>query len=1129
MKRPNSKKIAALLLAVCTGCLSAWPALADDTEVYLGNNAGQTQVRPNVLFIMDTSGSMGTNVTTTVGVYDPTQTYTGSCDASRYYWSSTGSPPSCAYTSHYIDVGSFKCDDASTALTSGGNGYYVGRLGRYNYGRRWDRWDSLSRRNHTDPVECEADYGVHGDGVDATKLYPADSRNGGPWRTDTTNAIDWSSTGGNYTFYSANYLNWRENYATTYTQTRLQIVKDTLKSLLDGSSGINAGLMRFDSNAEGGYFLEAIKPLDATHRADMKTSVDALTAGGGTPLAETMYEAGLLFRDKPVDYGDSSSPGTNTTDVLDPSDTSKYKTPIEYQCQKNFAVLLTDGEPTSDSSADSKIAAMPGFANVTGASSCSGDCLDEMAQYLHDRDLNSSLNDTQNVITYTIGFQSNQQLLSDTASKGGGKYFLADSADTLANAFTSIITEVLAVNTTFVAPAVTANAFNRLTHRDELYFALFKPSSLPRWHGNVKRYGIAGDPPIVVDANGDSAVDVNTGFFASGTQSFWSDVADGAEVKAGGAAAELTTSRNLYTYTGGSVPNNVTLTASANALSENNSAISKTMLGINAETDAYRTNLLEWARGIDVDDEDEDGSTTDARHFMGDPLHTKPALVTYGGTDANPDITLFASTNEGFLHAIDTSDGHEQFAFMPQALLPNLNTLYQNAGGDEHPYGLDGPITIWHRDANGDGLVLNADGTVQSGEHVYLYIGMRRGGNHYYALDVTNRSAPKLMWRIDGGSGDFASLAQTWSRPVFTKVKINGVEKQVLIFGGGYDTTQDTTGTARTADSIGNAIYMIDANTGARLWWAGPAGSGANLELSGMTNAFPADPRVIDIDLDGHADRLYMADVGGRLWRIDFNDANTGAGNLATGYMMADFNDGATAAGNRHFYYPPDVALIQNGTQKFLSVAVGSGYRAHPLDTDVHDRFYMIRDNDVYGPPRDANGNISYPSTLSESNLYDATANLIGQGTATEQATAVTQLNGSSGWYISLDKPDGTWEGEKVLSESLTVQNQILFTTFTPVVNNAVQNSCAPSQGTARVYHVNLLDATPVKNYDQVGSADALTRSDRPVALARGGIPPEPVLLFPSQGGAIVMVGPEKLPDFELNLKTERTKWEQIR
>lgn len=1123
MRTRRPRQFAALALATGVACMTAWPAAADDTEVYLGSNAGQTKVLPNVLFIMDTSGSMDTKVTTTVGVYDPGVTYNGDCRSDRYYWSTRGQPPSCR-TRDYIDATAFKCADASNALSAGGSGFYLGRLARFKPGtgrgkgpNSRGQWTTLDASAPSDPVECEQDFGIHGESDGSSARYPADESDGGPWRSNAQKAVDWRRTGTHYTLYSANYLNWRENYQTTYTQTRLEIVQDTLNRLLDGSSGINTALMRFQGS-EGGYFLAPMRKLEGDHRDTMTQAVNALKASGMTPLAETLYEASLFFRGEPVKYGK----GYNVPGVLDPENTARYQSPIEYQCQKNFVVLLSDGAPTYDDGADKDIAGLPGFRNVTGASKCSGNCLDELAHWMYERDLISTLNDKQNVITYTVGFATDQPLLGYTARKGGGRYYTADSADSLANAFTQIITEVLAVNTTFVAPAVTANAFNRLTHRDELYFALFKPSSRPLWNGNIKRYGVAGDPPIVVDADGKPAVDPNTGFFADNTRSFWTDVIDGSAVHLGGAAHQLTTNRKVYTYTGGSAPNNISLTASAHALSESNSALSKDMLGIAGESDDYRSTLLQWARGVDVDDEDEDGSITDARNFIGDPLHTKPALVTYGGTADNPDITLYAATNEGFLHAIDTSDGREIFAFMPKELLPNLDKLYSNAATDEHPYGLDGPITVWHKDVNRDALVLNPDGSVQSGEHVYLYVGMRRGGRNYYALDVTNRKNPKLMWQVQGGSGDFELLGQSWSRPIVAKVKLSGADRDVLIFGGGYDTTQDAGGTARMDDATGNAVYMVDAVTGARLWWAGPPGSGADLELAGMQNGFAADPRVIDINLDGYADRLYMTDVGGRVWRFDLAKGNTGKGNLAKGYMMADINDGTTAAGNRRFFYSPDVALIQDGAYKFLSIAIGSGYRAHPLDTETQDRFYMIRDDHVYGPPD------SYPATVTEANLYDATANVIGQGSDGERTAAITQLNDKAGWYIRLDTADGGWQGEKVLAESLTIQNEILFTTFTPVVEGQAE-SCAPSQGTARVYHVNLLDATPVKNYDQVGSDETLTRSDRPVGLVRGGIPPEPVLLFPSEGEPFVMIGPEQMPGFSLSNTMERTAWEQIR
>jgi type IV pilus assembly protein PilY1 len=58
------------------------PAQADDTELFVATSTG-AGIRPNVLFIIDNSGSMGTDVVTQ-GPYDPTYTYTGgSCDATR--------------------------------------------------------------------------------------------------------------------------------------------------------------------------------------------------------------------------------------------------------------------------------------------------------------------------------------------------------------------------------------------------------------------------------------------------------------------------------------------------------------------------------------------------------------------------------------------------------------------------------------------------------------------------------------------------------------------------------------------------------------------------------------------------------------------------------------------------------------------------------------------------------------------------------------------------------------------------------------------------------------------------------------------------------------------------------------
>ena len=246
--------------------------------------------------------------------------------------------------------------------------------------------------------------------------------------------------------------------------------------------------------------------------------------------------------------------------------------------------MLTDGEPTYDSNADSLIAALPDFNNIAGNCGFSGDdCLDEVAHYLHEYDQNGTIDDDQTVTSYMIGFHTDQTLLKDAASKGGGSYHTADNTGELTTAFTKILTEILAVNTTFVAPAVPVNAFNRLTHRNELYFALFRPSKNPQWSGNLKRYQLAGDPPIMTDANGDPAVDDATGFFSDTATSFWTqaiDAPDGQDVALGGAASRLTVGRTVYTNTGAGAPNNVSLTASENLFNESNTALTKTMLGI---------------------------------------------------------------------------------------------------------------------------------------------------------------------------------------------------------------------------------------------------------------------------------------------------------------------------------------------------------------------------------------------------------------------------------------------------------------------------------------------------------------------------------------------------------------------
>ena len=644
-----------------------------------------------------------------------------------------------------------------------------------------------------------------------------------------------------------------------------------------------------------------------------------------------------------------------------------------------------------------------------------------------------------------------------------------------------------------MAPAVTINTFNRLSHRDELYFALFEPDDSPRWKGNLKRYKLdsTSGTPVIVDKQGDPAVDSVSGYFKAGARSWWSSSDDGQDITKGGFAGELGTSRNLYTYTGSTS----TLSNTSNHLKESNTSLTNAMLNIVSEQAGdpnFRSDMLSWINGIDVFDEDDDNSTSDARMYVGDPLHSRPALITYGSTNSippAPDTVAYFGTNEGFIHAIDVDDGSEIFSFMPQELLPNIKKLLANQGSPaDHEYGMDGTITSWVHDTNADNNISSSDG-----DHVYIYSGMRRGGNSYYALDVTSRTNPKLLWSITGGTPDFLELGQTWSRPNKTKVNIGGTVKDVLIFSGGYDENQDGVNTPQD-DNIGRALYIVDANTGARLWWAGPDSS-ADLEVSDLLNSMPAAPTVIDLNLDGIADHVYIGDLGGRVWRFDFHNGNNvnsfGSATLLATLGDTDSNSANDIENNRRFYHSPTVSLKDPLASQTLYVALGSGYHAHPLSQDAHDRYYVLEDTDVK-----ISGSMTLP--LTESVLYPATDNVIQDGSTSQIAAAQIIRNAAPGWFIHLRENDGSQIGEKALSAGTIFQNVLLFSTYLPEdpSNTNIAASCQAAAGFGRTYAVSVDDGSAVFNFNTTISG--LEKTDRYVTLNHVGIPPEVQVVIPS-------------------------------
>ena len=461
------------------------------------------------------------------------------------------------------------------------------------------------------------------------------------------------------------------------------------------------------------------------------------------------------------------------------------------------------------------------------------------------------------------------------------------------------------------------------------------------------------------------------------------------------------------------------------------------------------------------------------------------------------DVVLLA-TSEGVLHAFsggtDTTTtvvgdgGGELWSFMPREFLNKISRLRDNDAADTPDYGLDGPMAVY-----------------DSGDDKYVAVTMRRGGRNIYVLDITDISAPKMAWEILGGSTTgFERLGQTWSEPQFLRMELNGAAaRDVLVFGGGYDnTTQDPDGdgdipASREDDTMGNAIYVVDAVTGARLAYftadttTDTSASQNRLQVSGMENGI-IGILPVDINNNGVTDRLYATGVGGRVIRIDIPDSGF-ADTTISGGVIADVNDGsADDEGFQRFFNKPEVAYYSRGGVTYLGILIGSGYRPSPLDNTTTDRFYMIKDTNVFDVPG------SY-TAVGEGDLYDATENLIQDGDAGQIAAAQAALGASNGWFIDL--LDGTFK-QKTFSPARIFDSVILFTTYQGE-RSVPDDVCTAttSSGLSQVYALNLTDASARLDLDETG---VLNVGDRTVSLNAPGLPGTPVILFPDDGSASV-------------------------
>lgn len=540
---------------------------------------------------------------------------------------------------------------------------------------------------------------------------------------------------------------------------------------------------------------------------------------------------------------------------------------------------------------------------------------------------------------------------------------------------------------------------------------------------------------------------------------------------------------------------------------------------------------------------------------LGATIHSTPSMVSYSAdldtdgkvSSTRDDYALFGSS-DGSLHMVNADDytatsngGREQLAFIPkQMLISQPQALINGTGTDVgKPYfGVDAPWLVsanYFYDLDNSKVTVTpcaANTTIDPNNtrdcrntYVRAYGGLRMGGEGMYGLDLTDKNNPKMLFRIDSATTGFDRMGQIWSKPTKAKIatgidsttkKVNAY-KDVLIFGGGYDTCYEdqgyqvgtTTSTlsnqksqacnrTTAAESLGNAVYMVDAKTGALIWSATKAAnavSGAtNTTVSTLNNSIVGGITVLDRNNDGYMDQLYFADLGGQVFRADFTNAGatqyntdgsikmdkdkkpiltTSFANTRVVRLLQPAFSGVDIKYNHRFYERPAVSFYRgdssfNNSRLFAVVNVISGDRSSPLSklrtSDAYaDRLYGIMDTDVtladsilYADDFTTRKESTATDAPKVQKVVDLTANttaasdLLALPTVTEDYTlatkqaAITSVKAKRGWYYPLTRFDGFNQVKytKGVGKSEVIDSFLYTTVYNPDMTYGTVNPC---------------------------------------------------------------------------------------
>ncbi|WP_043328379.1 pilus assembly protein [Curvibacter gracilis] len=484
--------------------------------------------------------------------------------------------------------------------------------------------------------------------------------------------------------------------------------------------------------------------------------------------------------------------------------------------------------------------------------------------------------------------------------------------------------------------------------------------------------------------------------------------------------------------------------------------------------------------------------------------YTENSYSTFYSDNASRTAAVYVGANDGMLHAFNASSGAELFAYIPSWMASKLSALTSTSYVNNHQSYVDGLPAVGEA-CVGPSHTLTASTCTWK---TVLVSGTGAGGRGVFALDVTDPtafSASKVMWEFT--NADDTDLGYVVGQPQILKlvtsapgatsttyrwfaVVASGVNNYVTDANGRYSSTGQPTlfflaldKAAGDAWTPGTNYYKVALPLDTTL---------AATKAPGVANFTPL------YDSAGAVNRIFVGDLHGKLWKLDFTPRNAttdraafnptvtadwnvnklsffnkGTASTPEAYPMYIAKDGSSNV--QPIFSAPRIFTgpVVNNLQTFY-VLFGTGKFLESSDktSTAQNSIYAVYDNGVTGLSQSD----SATTTTSTASVITGRTRL-AQGTVdtsvtphtvsvgdfvwgramTDTATYSDSSTGTavtkplrSGWYFDLPS-----SGEKMISSFLDLSPSASFNTIIPGAAGT-SGTCTATPGSGNQYVIDI-------------------------------------------------------------------------